>query len=416
VVVLQISGFGFLSAFDLRPSDFNVVSFPKICFTPPMSSRLLWALLGCFLARPAPAISLLTYNVHGNCTCASNWNISLPQVAAQGREVMYLQPDIITFVEIPQPYTYQTTNFVNAFLPGYYAATNSRGDGFITSVTLSRYPILRSTSYLHGTSLTAFGASGYNFTRDLFQSTISVPGFPQPLDVFSTHLKATSSAVSSNSTTYTDGLRRAAEAAAISNWFATYYLPTNGGGPYTLSGDLNEDIARPGDNYVSGHPIQTLISPTTGLRLTTPINSISGSELTLSIQDTLDVRFDYILPCALLHSNIVSSQVFRTDLLSPIPPGLNANDDTVASDHLPVFVVFANPYDTPFHLLSIRVTNTLVTITWESTTGRHYRVDASTGLTTWTPIATNLTATGATLSFTTNSGTTTRFFRVYRAP
>jgi endonuclease/exonuclease/phosphatase family metal-dependent hydrolase len=368
------------------------------------------------LAQPALAISLLTYNVHGNCSCASNWNISLPQVAAQGREVMYLQPDIITFVEIPQPYTYQMTNFVNAFLPGYSAATNSRGDGFITSVTLSRYPILRSSSYLHGSSLSPFGASGYNFTRDLFQTTISVPGFPQPLDVFSAHLKATSSATSSNSTTYTDGLRRAAEAAAISNWFVTFYLPTNGGRPYTLSGDLNEDIAQPGSNYISGLPIQTLTSPPTGLRLTTPVNPISSSELTISIQDTLDARFDYILPCALLYSNILSSQVFRTDLLSPVPPGLNANDDIVASDHLPVFMVFANPYDAPFRLLSIGVTNPVVTITWQSITGRHYRVDASSNLATWSPVATNLTATGPTLSFTTNSAIATRFFRVYRAP
>lgn len=381
-----------------------------------MFLRLVWALLGCFLAQPALAISLLTYNADGDCSCSSNWNISLPLVAAQGREVIYLQPDIITFVEIPQPYTYQMTNFVNVFLPGYFAATNSKGDGFLTSVTLSRYPILRSASYLHGTSLAAFGASGHNFTRDLFQTTVSVPGFPQPLDVFSTHLKATSSAVSSNSTTYTDGLRRAAEAAAISNWFVTYYLPTNGGRSYTLSGDLNEDIARPGANYVSGHPIQTLTSPPTGLQLTTPVNPISGSELTDNIQSSLDVRFDYILPCALLYSNIVSSQVFRTDLLNPVPPGLNADDDIAASDHLPVFMVFANPYDQPFRLLSIGVTNPAVTITWESDAGRRYRIDASTDLKTWVAVATNLTATGPTLSFTTNSTTSTRFFRVYRAP
>lgn len=381
-----------------------------------MSSRLLWGFLGCVLAQPALAISLLTYNADGDCSCSSNWNISLPLVAAQGREVMYLQPDIITFVEIPQPYTYQMTNFVNAFLPGFCAATNSRGDGFLTSVTLSRYPILRSASYLHGTSLAAFGASGHNFTRDLFQTTISVPGFAQPLDVFSTHLKATSSATSSNSTTYTDGLRRAAEAASISNWFVTFYLPTNGGRQYTLSGDLNEDIARPGANYISGHPIQTLTSLPTGLRLTTPVNPISGSELTDDIQTTLDIRFDYILPCALLYSNILSSQVFRTDLLSPVPPGLNADDCIVASDHLPVLMEFANPYDTPFRLLSIGVTNPVVTITWQSTAGRHYRVDASSNLASWTAVATNLTATGPTMSFTTNSATATRFFRVYRVP
>lgn len=172
----------------------------------------------------------------------------------------------------------------------------------------------------------------------------------------------------------------------------------------------------PALNYASGHPIQTLTSVPTGLLLTTPVNPISGSELTDDIQTSLDVRFDYILPCALLYSNVLSGQVFRTDLLSPVPPGLNANDDIVASDHLPVWMEFANPYDAPFRLLSVGVTNLVLTITWQSTAGRSYRVDASSNLATWSPVATNLTATGPTLSFTTNSVTAIRFFRVYRAP
>jgi hypothetical protein len=44
-----------------------------------------------------------------------------------------------------------------------------------------------------------------------------------------------------------------------------------------------------------------------------------------------------------MFSNIVSSQVFRTDVLPSPPPPLLAGDDATASDHLPVFMTFANP-------------------------------------------------------------------------
>ena len=54
----------------------------------------------------------------------------------------------------------------------------------------------------------------------------------------------------------------------------------------------------------------------------------------------LSRRYDYILPSTLLFSNMQSSQVFRTDLLAPLPPGLNGDDDAVASDHLPVLAEF----------------------------------------------------------------------------
>ena len=219
-----------------------------------------------------------------------------------------------------------------------------------------------------------------------------------------------------NSTTYTDALRRAAEAGAISNWFVAYYLPTNAGRLYTLSGDLNEDINRPGSNYVSGQPIQKLVSPPTGLRLTTPVNPVTGSDLTESIRLPLDVRFDYILPCALLFSNFTSSQIFRTDLLANPPSPLQSNDDSTASDHLPVLMNFKNPYDTPFRFTSIGWTNQHLTLHWESISGRQYRVEASSNLTTWTPLTTLLTATNNTSSLTTNGTETQRFFRIYRAP
>ena len=356
----------------------------------------------------APAFSYLTYNAHGNGL--TNWSTNMWHVQAIGRQMQYLNPDIITFNEIPvtNNCTAQMMDFVTAFRPGYYLVTNSADDGYIRSVILSRYPIVASTSWLHGSDLTPYGYTGSGFTRDLFEAQISVPGFPQPLHVFAVHLKSAQDADSS--------AKRAAEAGAVSNFFATIYLPANGQQPYVLSGDMNEDILRP--PVSNPQSIQRLISAPTGLQLTTAVNPLTGSERTWSIQDAdgLTVRYDYILPCTMLFSNLVGGQVFRTDLLYPVPPNLYSNDNIIASDHLPVFMVFANPFNTPFRLLSIGVSNQIVSLTWESTSNRQYHVEISSNLMAWTPLATNLAATGADFTFTTNVPGDVKFFRVRRAP
>ena len=356
----------------------------------------------------APAFSYLTYNAHGNGL--TNWSTNMWHVQAIGRQMQYLDPDIITFNEIPvtNNCTAQMADFVTAFRPGYYLVTNSTDDGFIRSVILSRFPIVSSTSRLHGSDLTPYGYTNSGFTRDLFEAQISVPGFPQPLHVFTAHLKSAQDANSS--------AKRAAEAGAVSNFFATVYLATNSLQPYVLSGDMNEDILRP--PVSNPQSIQRLISAPTGLQLATAVNPFTGSERTWSIQDAggLTVRYDYILPCGLLFSNITSSQVFRTDLLYPVPSNLYSNDNKIASDHLPVFMVFGNPFNTPFRLLSIGVTNPIVSLQWESASDRSYNIEVSSNLTAWTPLATNLTATGADCTFTTNVPGNVKFFRVYRAP
>jgi len=356
----------------------------------------------------APAFSYLTYNVHGNGL--TNWSTNMWHVQAIGRQMQYLDPDIITFNEIPvtNNCTAQMTDFVTAYRPGYYLVTNSADDGFIHSVILSRFPIVSSTSRLHGSNLAPYGYTGSGFTRDLFEAQISVPGLSQPLHVFMVHLKSGQDADSA--------AKRSAEAGAVSNFFATVYLPANGGQPCVLSGDMNEDVVRqPASNPQS---IQRLVGAPTGLRLATPVNPFTDSELTWSIQDTsgLSRRYDYILPCAMLSSNIVSSQVFRTDLLTPLPPNLYGNDDTTASDHLPVYMVFGNPFNVPFRLLAIDVTDQIVSLQWESASNRQYNVETSSNLTTWTPLATNLVATGTNFTFSTNAPDDTKFFRVYRAP
>src|SRR5262249_19120133 len=156
-----------------------------------------------------------------------------------------------------------------------------------------------------------------------------------------------------------------------------------------------EDILRPdAGQYVTGQPIQRLISPPTGLFLTNPTNPFTGAptnDMTESIRASkLTVRFDYIMPNALLLSNILSSQIFRTDKLFPVPPNLNSNDDRVASDHLPVLMVFRNPFANPFRLVSVTRNDPVLTLNWEAVPGQLYAVESSSNLVNWTTFATNL--------------------------
>jgi endonuclease/exonuclease/phosphatase family metal-dependent hydrolase len=357
----------------------------------------------------AGALSLVTYNVSGNGV--SDWSTNSAQVRAIGRQLACLESDIIAFNEIPNNFVWQMTNFVAAFLPGFYLATNSIGDGYIRNGVASRYPIVSSSSHLHGSSLAQFGYSSSGFTRDLFQARVAVPGFPAPLHVFVAHLKATGS-----SNPQDDANRRAAEAAAVSNYIATVFLPgPDGLHPYLLAGDLNEDISRPETNrYVSGRPVQRLGGAATGLQITTPVNPVSHTDFTESIRGTLDARFDYILPCTLLFSNVTTSQVFRTDLLSSPAPPLLATDDKTASDHLPVMVVFGNPYAAPLRFTLLTVTNQVAALAWTSVRGQTYCLEASADVRQWTAVATDLVATSETFTTTVSLTNDSTFFRVSR--
>lgn len=354
--------------------------------------------LATITAGAVDSLTVVTCNASGNGV--ADWSTNSAQVRAIGREMSYLAPDIITFQEIPFTNAWQIPNFVRAFLPGYFYATNSGGDGYIRSVILSRYPIARSQSWLNRTSLSAFGYNG-SFTRDLFEAEITVPGFPQPVHAFTTHLKSGS--------TSTDAQRRAAEVACISNFLATVFLPTNRA-TYFLTGDMNEDLDQP--TVATYQPLQTLTAAANGLRLTTPTNPVSGSRFTISIQATLDARFDYILPGTLLFSNIATSQVFRTDLLTPVPPTLNSSDDATASDHLPVVMTFANPYTKPFCVTAFNRSDRGVNLQWSAVPGGIYRVENSTNILTWTALETNLVTTNYTGNFSTNTGEAVKFFRV----
>jgi len=350
------------------------------------------------------AFRIVTYNTHGGMV--QDWSTNSPQVQAIGRQLQYLQPDIVTFQEIPFTNTWQMADFVRVWLPGYALATNSGTDGFIRSVIASRWPISRSQKWLDGVSLAGFGYDG-SFTRDLFEAQIAVPQFPQPLHVFTAHLKAGQDADSS--------ARRAAEANAISNFFVTGFLTTNALRPWLLTGDLNEDLARPPASLP--RTVERLISPPTGLFLTTPTNPVTGSEMTFSIQaDSLTKRYDYILPCGLLFSNVVLAQVFRSDLLTNPPPPLRSDDSRTASDHLPVVMAFSNPYTKPFRLTAGRCGGAALTLRWETVPGQPYDMEVSTNQTNWETLASHLLATSYSFSLTVQPAGSPRFFRVRRSP
>jgi endonuclease/exonuclease/phosphatase family metal-dependent hydrolase len=347
-------------------------------------------------------LTLVHYNVKGNFT--SDWSTNAAQVQAIARQLQYLNPDVITLNEIPNGLRYEMTNWMIAFFPTYQLAISSGTDGVLRSGVISRFPVSRSQSWLLNADLKGFGYPG-TFTRDLFEAEITVPGATEPVHVFTTHLKSAEDMDSQQ--------RRAAECSAISNFFATVFLPTNGGRPYLLTGDLNEDINLPMSQDLAA--IQRLVSPPTGLQLTTPLNPFTLTRYTHSIQGALDARFDYVLPGGLLFSNLVNSQVFRTDLLPPpLPLNLNSNDNIIASDHLPVVMVFNYP-DPPLWV-TLGVSNQTVTLTWPALVGRGFVIESSTNLTTWTLAASNLVAFSAQPTWTASTTNAARFYRVLRLP
>jgi endonuclease/exonuclease/phosphatase family metal-dependent hydrolase len=352
--------------------------------------------------RPANTnggITLMTYNVKGNGV--ADWSTNSAQVQAIGREIEYLHPDLITFNEIPHTNVWQMANWVAAFMPGFHLATNSGTDGFINSVIASRFPIIRSQRWLTHADLNPFGYTNANFTRDLFEAEVAIPDWSQPLHVFTTHLKSSSGGYPEAAA------KRAAEAAAITNFFATNILAEFPPQPFTLSGDMNES-----DTNTAA--IQELLSAPGTLRLTNPKNPYSGATATYSIQGSLTERIDYIFPCTLLFSNILDSQVFRTDLLTNSPSNLHRNDDATASDHLPVLMTFANPFVQPYAITRLGSTNGGVTLQWQSVPGQNYQVETSSNLISWTALAASLTATNYSFTVTTNLAGTRHFFRVKR--
>lgn len=361
------------------------------------------------VSAPATSVktfSVVSYNIWGANfeDTEANWNTNNARIQQIGRELKFLNADVIGFQEFAITNRGQVTNWVKDFLPGYFVATNSTTAGGPPNIIVSRFPIVRSQSWLARASLSAFGYNGV-FARDLFEAEIVVPGMPEHVHVFNVHLKAFAD--------QDNALRRGAEALCLSNWFVTVFLQgPNRTHPYLLMGDMNEDIFRP--RTYEQNAINRMANDATGLRLTTPRNPVTNDERTWSIQNSsLTIRFDYIFPSGLLFSNMNSAQVFRSDLSSPSNPfpGWLLSTDSLASDHLPVVMTFNNPF-WPFST-SIHRAGSTIDLSWESLNNARYRVESSSNLVQWAQQA-SFVAAGTNTTWEATANASEQFYRVVR--
>ena len=357
-----------------------------------------WA--ACLAAARLEAFCLLSWNTGGNG--AADWSLASPQVQAIGRHLQALDPDAAVLLEIPADKTGLIPEFVSLFLPGYAYATNSGTDGYLRSVVLSRYPIARSRSWLDDAPLAPFGYKG-KFTRDLFEAEIAAPGYPDAVHVFAVHLK--------NGSDPDSTARRAAEARAISNFFATAFLPSHPNGIYLLAGDLNEDFDRHPDSPVKA----ALANAATGLFLTRPTDAEGRSARTWSTRLPLLVaRLDYVLPCGSLYAAIAAGEVFRLPEFDPPPAPLRSGDDVLASDHVPLRFVFRNPDNGPFDVRILRGKE--LRLEWKALPGYTYQVFRSPDLRSWRVVATFFQQSGRERTWTVPVADRTGFFKIRRIP
>jgi len=193
-------------------------------------------------------------------------------------------------------------------------------------------------------------------------------------------------------------------------------LPTKGQRPYVLAGDFNEDIARP-RSYEQGAMLR-IINPATGLQLTTPRHPPTNDERTWSSRNpNPTIRFDYILPGMMLFTNIATNWIFRTDYLSPTPPGLLSDDSQVAADHLPVLTIFRNPDRLPPGFKArVKVEPQTVTVLWDSVAGSKYIVRGSLNLTNWFNVSGTITATDTNSDWNGSLVPGGMYFRVQQTP
>ncbi|MGA4579754.1 endonuclease/exonuclease/phosphatase family protein [Limisphaera sp. VF-2] len=313
---------------------------------------------------------VLTWNLSG--FGMTNWTPTHAQLEAVVRVLRHLKPTVVSFQEVPEGWETAMTNWVKSWWPEATVVVGARTDGALRLAVASGLPVRAVRSWLRRAPLDAWGHVGV-FTRELLEAEVVVPGHGEPVHVFTVHLKAGTDGESA--------ARRAAEALAISNFFAGEWPTRRRGRAYLLAGDCNEDVNRPRPGERGA--VRILVGEGTGLRLLTPVQPVTGDDRTWSSrQASLSYRFDYVLPSGLLVSNVVASGVFRSDREWPRPVGVELGDSALASDHLPVWTVFANPFLPPRLTWDVRGGKSW--LRWWSGAGQRYRLEVSTDLERWT--------------------------------
>lgn len=316
------------------------------------------------------AVRLVTWNLAG--FGMTNWTSTHPQLVAAVRVLRALAPDVVALQEIPEGWEPGLSNWVAGWWPGATVMVGSRADGALRMAVASRLPVQGVRSWLRRSPLAVWGHDGV-FTRELLEAEVWVPGAGAPLHLFSMHLKAGADEESAT--------RRAAEARAISNFFVVEWPERSLGRGYVLVGDANEDVTRPraGEQGVA----RILSGAETGLQWLTPVNPWTGDDRTWSSREAgLRYRFDYLLVGGWVASNVVESGVFRSDVGGLDGMAVARTDSAVASDHLPVWGVFANPHAAP-RLEWELVGREVWVLRWWSGMGQRYRLETSEDLTAW---------------------------------
>ncbi len=342
-------------------------------------------------------VRVLTYNIHRDIGGSDSNTSSQPALA---KVVNYLDPDIWTINELGgNDVAFNATTAhddlvtflqdqLSIFGPNpqenvnYFIYISTIDDGFDTVAIVSRYPFTSKQTY-------SDAGNGFGRLRGLARASVSVPGGSQ-LDVFTTHLKASSTTI--------DAEKRQTEAdvdrTKVANWIAAHHADA-----IVVTGDWNETEDVGETTNWSGHSIGDTLpnlnepyQPITTMRSAGLIDpspaSISGDQDTIS-STTPNKRFDYTM---YTNSSFVSGQVFDTkQYTSAQLSALNAangtsfvaTDSTSASDHLPVLSILRVGF-TPV-VLAVAREGASVTITYETTLSPNvtYTIEQSSDLISW---------------------------------
>jgi endonuclease/exonuclease/phosphatase family metal-dependent hydrolase len=311
---------------------------------PGLLVAILWLGSSVFGAAQT-SFSVLQTNIHRDIGGSDSLTGAQPYLA---QEINYLNPDVWTINELGGnnvAFNLTTaTNYLLSFIQSdvtifgsnpvlgtnFFVYVSTINDGYDTSAIVSRYPIVASQTF-------SDAGGSYSALRGLVEATVSISG--KLVDVFSTHLKASS--------TTANAQQRQSEANAdsvtLSNWITGH--PSDA---VIATGDWNETVeTNEADNWSNGslnstitlkdgtkqlyNPVATMKSA--GLLDPQPV-SANGSVDTIS-STTPNARFDYIL-YASQNLQYVSGQVFNSAVGGGLASGTSAN----ASDHLPVFETF----------------------------------------------------------------------------